>query len=125
MDREEELVELRYGNAGDDPYERWLPVALVGKPKKHVFSVSWLINSTDPVDQKAVAAARKELTYFLVELGERDPWAYAKYHCNTNSNMYSPVHWSYFPNGLRGTRHSSMVIRGDEVPLFQPPSDPP
>jgi hypothetical protein len=125
VDREEELLELRYGNAGDEPYERWLPVALVGKPKKYVFPVSWLTDSTNPVDQKAVAAAREDLTYYLLKKGEPDPWAYAQYHCTTTANVYSPVHWSYFPNGLRRRRHSSTVIRGDQFPLFQPPVDTP
>ena len=41
----------------------------------------------------------KELTFYLVEKGEKDPWRYAIYHCGTASNIYSQVHWGYFPIG--------------------------
>ena len=33
-----------------------------------------------------------------------DPWSYAIYHCGTAANIYSPVHWSYFP-GFALPRH--------------------
>jgi len=46
-----------------------------------------------------IAAAGRELDFYLVEKGGANPWAYAKYHCNTAANMYSSVHWSYFPSG--------------------------
>lgn len=39
----------------------------------------------------------KELNFYLVEKGEKDPWQYAIYHCGTASNIYSDVHWGYFP----------------------------
>jgi hypothetical protein len=58
-----------------------------------------------------IAAAKKELDFYLVEKGEMNPWAYAQYHCSTAANMYSTVHWSYFPSGTRGQRVSSMVVR--------------
>ena|SRR6266480_2165659 len=69
-----------------------LPIALIGKPTNHVFPVSWLMT---PID-----AARKELDFYLADKHEANPWAYAKYHCNTAANMYSKVHWSYFTNAI-------------------------
>jgi hypothetical protein len=51
------------------------------------------------------------LDFYLVERRERNPWAYAIYHCGTGSNMYSKVHWSYFPSGRQGRRHSSEVVQ--------------
>lgn len=56
------------------------------------------------VDQNQTSATkirkevRKEIKYYLVELGEPDPWAYSIYHCGTMANVYSKVHWSYIPN---------------------------
>jgi hypothetical protein len=65
----------------------------------------------NPSHEQMINAARKELDFYLVDKREPNPWAYAKYHCNTAANMYSKVHWSYFPNGNRGERHSSSLVR--------------
>lgn len=35
----------------------------------------------------------KELDFLLIEVGERDPWAYTRYHCGANSTLYSTVRW--------------------------------
>ena len=69
-----------------------------------------------PSHEQMINAARRELDFYLVEHpkefpGTGDPWGYAIYHCNTAANMYSKVHWSYFPDGNRGERHSSSVVR--------------
>jgi hypothetical protein len=58
-----------------------------------------------------INAARKDIDFYLVEKGEANPWAYAKYHCSTAANIYSKVHWLCFPDGNRGQRHASRVIR--------------
>jgi len=39
---------------------------------------------------------RAELDFYFGELGERDPWRYAIYHCSTLANVYSKVHWKYY-----------------------------
>jgi hypothetical protein len=44
---------------------------------------------------------RREIDYYLVELREKDPWAYAIYHCSTAANVYSKVHWGYYPKGYK------------------------
>jgi hypothetical protein len=104
-------IELRYGDAAKSEYENWHPIARIGKPKKHVFPVEWLIATDSPEHESMIVEARQELDFFLVEKGEPDPWAFAKYHCKTRANIYSRVHWCYFPHGIHGDRDSSTVIR--------------
>ena len=99
VDVREEHIQLRFGDAAKSVYKQWLPVALVGKPRNQVFPVLWLISPDNPSHEEMIAAARKELDFYLLEKGEPDPWAYAKYHCNTAANVYSDVHWSYFSKG--------------------------
>ena len=79
----------------DDPS----PVALIARGSGRFFTVQF-----EEVDQSQTGATntreevRKEIKYYLVELGEPDPWAYAIYHCGTMANAYSKVHWSYMRN---------------------------
>jgi hypothetical protein len=111
IDGQTEHIELRYGDAGASDYEQWVPIALIGKPTNRAFPVRWLISPDNASYKQMVDAARKDLDFYLVEKHEANPWAYAKYHCNTAANMYSKVHWSYFPDGNRGARHASSVVR--------------
>ena len=110
VDRAKEHIELRYGDASKTEYEDWRPVALIGTPQNFTFPVKWLTDESSPEGKEAIESARKELDFFLVEKGEPDPWAYAQYHCGTASNMYSMIHWSYFPEGGLGDRVSSTVV---------------
>ena len=116
VDVQEEHIELRYGDAETSAYEQWLPVALIGRPTNHVFPVRWLLpRSSNP---EIISEVQRDLDFYLVEhpkdfAGTGHPWWYAQYHCNTAANMYSSVHWSYFPNGNRGQRRSSMVINSE------------
>ena len=68
------------------------PVAAVGPPRGAVFPVEFL-RAVDVDDVSR--AVRHKLDYYLVEKGERDPWAYALYHCGTMANAYSDVHWTH------------------------------
>jgi hypothetical protein len=90
----EEHFELRYGIAENSGWDKWLPVARVGHPVGQSFPVQFLLDSS-PSNQPMLAAAIKELDFYLVELGKPDPWRYAKYHCETCANAYSSVHWSF------------------------------
>ncbi len=120
VDSNGQHIELRHGDAGKNTYENWVPIARIGKPKKKVFPVEWLISSDSPEHESMISEARKELDFYLVDTGELDPWAYAKYHCNTRANIYSRVHWSYFPHGVQGNRHSSTVtpLSSKEIALI-------
>lgn len=110
VDARTEHIELRHGDAGSTPYEEWIPVARIGKPGDRVFPVQWLIQQNSPEQGPIVQAARREMEFYLVEKGETDPWGYAQHHCNTGANMYSRIHWSYYPNGQEGMRVASMVV---------------
>ena len=109
VDANEEHIELRYGDASKTNHESWLPIALVGRPEDHVFPVFWLMKPDDPSREEMIIAARRELDFYLVEKGEPNPWKYAIYHCSTSANLYSDVHWSYFPNQKRG---KAFIITG-------------
>jgi hypothetical protein len=116
-----EHIELRYGDAVTSGHESWCPVALVGTPKGNTFHVTWIADIGNPEKAAMIAAARKELDFYLLEVGGLDPWAYACYHCTTGANMYSRIHWSYFPHGGSGDRISSAVVRlpdGEGSSLF-------
>jgi len=122
VDVHKEHVEIDYGDAGRCAHDEWEPIARIGKPEVHVFIVEWLITPDSPEYQSKIAGAQGELDFYLMNKGEPDPWAYALYHCNTASNMYSAFHWSYFPGGPESVRESSEVIRvsaetGQEMPI--------
>jgi hypothetical protein len=74
---------------------------LVAKPVGNSFAVEFLeVPHIEQSEYERIKlAVMKELTFFLVELGEPDPWKYAIYHCGTASNIYSDVHWGYYPGG--------------------------
>jgi hypothetical protein len=97
VDRAAPHIKLFSGDWGESA----LPVALVAKPVGNTFVVEFLpIPELDQGEGERVKqAVKKELTFYLVEKGEPDPWKYAIYHCGTASNVYSQVHWGYFPGG--------------------------
>jgi hypothetical protein len=74
------------------------PVALVAPGRDKTFLVQFLVDK-DEKTKKIVDEISRELNFYLVEKGEENPWAYAQYHCGTASNLYSSVHWSYYPEG--------------------------
>ncbi len=111
VDEQEEHIELRYGNANQTSYEDWTPIARLAPPKDHVFIVEWLVQQESTEHADMLADARRSLDINLVEERVLEPWDYALYQCNTSSNMYSMIHWSYFPNGHEGKRHASKVIQ--------------
>jgi hypothetical protein len=84
-------MKLYFGDWGESA----LPVALVGKPAGKLFPVEFLqVAALDQSEYERIKlAVRKELPFYLVEEGEKDPWKYAIYHCDTASNIYSDVHW--------------------------------
>lgn len=99
VDRAGEHFELRYGDIDareDAALDVWHPVVLVGPPIDGFVPVEILLDPTEAESRDAVAAALKEVEYFLVELGHEDPWTYARYHASsTLANFYSTVHWGF------------------------------
>ena len=92
----EEHMELRYGRLEDGGYDDWIPVAFIAAPKENIFYVNFLIEPTDEQHIYALEAAKRELTFYLIDKGEPDPWSYAKYHTTTMADVYSSIHWSFF-----------------------------
>ena len=95
VDRSSPHLKLFVGEWGESA----VPVALVAKPVGNSFAVEFLEapNLDQSEYERMKMAVTKELTFYLVELGKSDPWEYAIYHCGTASNVYSQVHWGYFP----------------------------
>jgi hypothetical protein len=97
-----EHIEIRHSSAQGGSYAHWTAVALIGPPNRGTFPVRWLL---DPTKESAIASeARRELEFYPVDHPRDfeltgDPWQYAIYHCGTAANVYSCIHWSYFPHG--------------------------
>jgi hypothetical protein len=94
VDRTKEHFELLYGSQ-EDECSKWTPVAVVGPPKASSAQVQFLVERGDPRNADVVSDTAREIQYYLIDLGEQDPWGYAKYHCGTASNLYGNVHWSF------------------------------
>ena len=98
VDTKEDHIKIRYG---DDPE----PVALVAPGEGKIFVVQSLLKQMHLFEtdyQEILNDVRRDLDFLLIEIGEPDPWAYAIYHCTTASNIYSKVHWGYYPKGYKG-----------------------
>lgn len=72
--------------------ERPEHVALVGN-----YGGQITVQFLDSCDRDVKAAVRDELNFYFEELREPNPWGYAIYHCSTMANVYSKVHWGYYP----------------------------
>jgi len=100
VDRTEAHLRLYCGEWGESA----LLLALVSKPVENSFTVEFLeVQNISQTEREQIKAeVTKELNYYLVGLGEPDPWKYAIYHCGTAANVYSFIHWAYFPKGDSG-----------------------
>lgn len=101
------------------------PAALVARGPGRSFIVQFLVTgrSTGKRSAKILKDVRRELDFYLLEVGRPDPWAYAIYHCNTMADFYSSVHWQWHPMGSKRSSdpHSSRVIRrGGRQFIFRP-----
>lgn len=85
---------LLYGKIEQEKEIPLIPAAILGPPKDKIFPVQFLVRNEDPREQVIRKAVVEELDYYLVNKGEKDPWAYACYHCSTASYWYSDIHWS-------------------------------
>lgn len=103
----EEHIEIRYGSADDSGWDQWTPVALVSSPKQHTFTVQFLIEAQTLNESEMISAVKSELDFYLVEKSEKNPWIYVRYHCGTCANVYSKVHWSFFPKGWKSPTSGS------------------
>ena len=78
--------------------------ALIGHYQEKTFTVQFVLpedlNTKDR--QHIIRHVKHDLDFYLVGLKEKNPWAYAIYHCSTAANIYSSVHWGYYPKGYKG-----------------------
>lgn len=95
VDRDCEYMVLGCG----DGFDEFIPVALVAPSADGTFTVEVVMPPDDPRAATALPAAVRELRFYLVEKGERNPWAYAKYHTSTAANAYSSIHWAWITPG--------------------------
>ncbi|MGI8772073.1 MAG: hypothetical protein ACR2JE_11625 [Acidobacteriaceae bacterium] len=95
VDHSKEHFELRFGSADRNSWNEWIPVAVIAPPDAGAVSVQFLIEPNDS-NANIITKVKKEINFYLLELGDPDPWKYAQYHCGTISNAYSDVHWSFF-----------------------------
>ncbi|CAN5505721.1 hypothetical protein BH18VER1_BH18VER1_14100 [soil metagenome] len=99
IDRSGEVIEIRFGDAGGGGYDTWIPVALVEPSRNGKIGVELLLHREAKGYKKILGLLSEELTFYFTTKQESDPWTYARYHCTTAANIYSPLHWSFFPPG--------------------------
>jgi len=97
----EDHIKIHYGNTKNSVWQKWPIIALLSPPKRNQFTVQFVVAGKGSKEQKMIREVRRELDYYLVEKKEENPWAYARYHCGTAANLYSMVHWSFFPKGWK------------------------
>ena len=136
VDTNEDHIKLWYGNSPTEDKKGAVrqgesPVALVARGSGKRLRVQFLLSarSRDKRTAKILKAVRRELDRYLLEVhGPADltPWAYAQYHCYTAANVYSKVHWGWYPKGPKrpSEPHSSCVIRRGGRKFVFSPSQP-
>jgi hypothetical protein len=101
VNRDDEHIELLYGDPNETKLTDFMPVALVTPGPGCGFTVEFTF-LPDRLDEESLGileAVKDELDFYLVEKAEPDPWAYAVYHCSTTANLYSTVHWTHHHKG--------------------------
>ena len=112
VDPADEHLELRFGSSETGGWADWVSVVRVGRPVGRVFPVQFLLPTTDASYADAITAVRRDLDFYLIEPGKRDPWKYAIYHTGTMANVYSRVHWGHIrPQSLA---RASSLGRADQ-----------
>lgn len=91
------------------PYANTPPVALVAKGTDNSFVVQFLLSPDNKNATEILNKVRSEIKFFLIEKGEENPWAYARYHCSTASNVYSSVHWHLYPESSKEIGHRASI----------------
>jgi hypothetical protein len=88
--------ELKYGN---DP----APVARIGIGENKNFMVEFLLNVNDDIDKlkEIFGEVLWEIELYLINNSEPDPIEYMINHTKKCANMYSKVHWRYYPKGFK------------------------
>lgn len=121
VDRGKEHIKLFYGDAEKEGWDEFRQVALLSPPEGMTFNVEFVVDAKDAERDAMIEEVKHSLNYYLIELGEKNPWANALYHCGTAANMYSMVHWAYYEKGESGSAFMSKVVRqGGDTWIFKP-----
>ena len=96
VDINNRYFELKYGNTP-------APVARIGIGDYKNFVVEFLININDDIErQKEIFnEVLFEIELYLINNTVPDPIEYMINHTKKCANMYSKVHWVYFPKGSK------------------------
>lgn len=109
VDRNEEHIELLYGDSDEVDSKDFIPVALVAPCEGKGFIVQYTLVADDADTRMMIEEVQEELRYYLIEKGERHPWQYAHYHCGSAANWYSSVHWCWQQGR---SVHSGVALHG-------------
>jgi hypothetical protein len=96
IDLSKRYFELKYGN-------RPAPVARIGIADDQKFIVEFMLPPDD--DRQLTEEMLKEIIYeielYLINNSVPDPLTYMINHTYKCANLYSRVHWVYFPRGAK------------------------
>jgi len=124
VDRDKEHIKLFYGDAKEKGWDEFEEIALLSPPTAKKFRVEFIVDEKDAKQEDVLEAVKDSLDYYLIELEEKDPWAYARYHCGTAANMYPMVHWAYYRTGDSSSPVRSEITKsGGTKWLFKPEPD--
>jgi hypothetical protein len=92
VDLKNRYFELKFGNVPT-------PVARIGIGKNHDFVVEFLLNLNNDLEkqQEIFSEVIWEIELYLINNSEPDPIEYMISHTKKCANMYSKIHWNYFP----------------------------
>lgn len=76
-------------------------VARIGIGENQVFIVEFLLNVNDDICKlkEIFSEALWEIELYLINNSEPDPIEYMINHTKKCANMYSKIHWRYYPKG--------------------------
>jgi hypothetical protein len=96
VDLNNRYFELKFGF---DP----LPVARIGIGVNKNFVVDFLLNLNEDIEklQEIFSEVLWEIELYLINNSEPDPIEYMINHTKKCANVYSKVHWRYYPKGFK------------------------
>lgn len=80
-----------------------LSVARIGIESNKIFIVEFLLNLNEDIEklQEIFCEVLWEIELYLINNSESDPIEYMINHTKKCANVYSKVHWRYYPKGFK------------------------
>lgn len=96
VDKQNRYFELKYGY---DPK----PVVRIGIGANKIFIIEFLLNLNEDIEklQEMFCEVLWEIELYLINNSEPDPIEYMINHTKKCANVYSRVHWRYYPKGFK------------------------